>query len=281
VLFIHGIGVGLYPYTNFLRDINKTTEAEDDAELGIIIIEIMPISSRITHPALEKDAMIHEIQAILRYHSWSKCILVSHSYGSIISTHLLKSPLTAPLIGPIILVDPVSFLLHLPDVAYNFTARQPVHANEYLLWYFGSKDIGVAHTIARKFFWSENILWKEDLGVKGKKRGEGRNVTVVLSGKDLIVNTETVGQYLAASSSQRLAVKGKVFETLDRNGRATFTEIGNEATAAWKASPWTGSGLEILWFDHLDHGQVFDFEETRKPLIKAIGVYSAKGSVNN
>jgi pimeloyl-ACP methyl ester carboxylesterase len=129
VLFIHGIGVGLYPDTNFLRDLKSV--GRDDAEVGIIALEIMPVSSRITHPALERDVMVREIRAIIKHHGWSRFILVSHSYGSIISTHLLKSPLTAPLIGPVVLVDPISFLLHLPDVAYNFTARQPVRANEY------------------------------------------------------------------------------------------------------------------------------------------------------
>jgi hypothetical protein len=51
----------------------------------------MPVSSRITHPVLEKDAMVREIQGIIKNHSWSRFILVSRSYGSIISTYLLKS----------------------------------------------------------------------------------------------------------------------------------------------------------------------------------------------
>jgi pimeloyl-ACP methyl ester carboxylesterase len=134
VLFIHGIGIGLYPYTNFLRDLNKAGEfGGSHIGVGIIALEIMPVSSRITHPALEKDVMVREVQAIVKHHGWSKFILVSHSYGSIISTHLLKSPVTAPLIGPMVLIDPVSFLLYLLNVAYNFTARQPVRANEHQL----------------------------------------------------------------------------------------------------------------------------------------------------
>ena len=80
-------------------------------EVGIIALEIMPVSSRITHPALEKDVMVREVQAIVKHHGWSRFILVSHSYGSVISTHLLKSPLTAPLIGPMVLVDIALFTL--------------------------------------------------------------------------------------------------------------------------------------------------------------------------
>jgi hypothetical protein len=52
-------------------------------------------------------------------------------------------------------------------------------------------DIGVSHTLTRSFFWSDIILWKEDLG--------DRSVTYSLAGRDLIVNTEAVVSYLASS----------------------------------------------------------------------------------
>lgn len=275
VLFIHGIGIGLYPYTNFLRDIN--TAKEVDSSVGIIALEIMPVSFRITTQALDKDVMVREIHAIIKRHGWDKFILVSHSYGSITSTHLLKSPLTGPLIGPVVFVDPVSFLLHLPNVAYNFTARKPYRPNEYQLWYFGSKDIGVAHTLARRFFWSENVIWKEDLEGKWEGGKEGRNVTVVLSGQDLIVDTEAVRRYLTNTSSDRALANGEVVggpAALEK--KASETKISGEEKGQRTGRPWTGSGLEVLWFEELDHAQVFDAEKTRRPLIEAIGVYSVK-----
>jgi hypothetical protein len=132
--------------------------------------------------------MCSEIKAILVQHGWDKVVLVSHSYRSIVSTHLLKTSLTAHLIGPVLLIDPVSILLHLPDVAYNFTRRKPKRANEHQLHYFASRDIGVSHALSRHFFWAENALWEKDI--------EGRDVTVSLAGKDLIVNTEAVRKYL-------------------------------------------------------------------------------------
>ncbi|KAH7053500.1 hypothetical protein B0J12DRAFT_58231 [Macrophomina phaseolina] len=101
---------------------------------------------------------------------------------------MLHAPDIAPKIRSILLIDPVTFLLHLPDVAYNFIARNPTRANEHQLSYFASKDMGVAHTICRCFFWSENIMWKEDLA--------DRDVTVSLSGQDLIIDARTVGAYL-------------------------------------------------------------------------------------
>lgn len=250
VLFIHGIGIGLYPYVKFLSQINQANTANDeDGEIGIIAIEVMPISFRITNAMLEKDQMCHEILQILLKHGWGQVVLVSHSYGSIISTHLLHNETTMSFIGPTLLIDPVSFLLHLPDVAHNFTYRKPKRANEHQLYYFASMDMGVAHTLSRRFFWSQNILWRHEIG--------NRPITVSLCGKDLIVDTESVGRYLAGG----------------KNGHSSESQ-------AWKHMKWDGEGLDLIWFPDLDHAQVFDKKRTYQALIDAIREYSGtKGHV--
>ncbi|MCJ1421370.1 hypothetical protein MMC32_007733 [Xylographa parallela] len=243
VLFIHGIGIGLYPYVNFLAKLNCNEEDEaPDGQMGVIAIEMMPVSFRITSEMPEKDQMCEEILQIVNKHHWEKFVLVSHSYGSVISTHLLKHRKTASRIGPVLLVDPVSFLLHLPDVAYNFTCRPPRRANEHQLYYFASMDMGVSHTLARRFFWSENILWREDI--------DGRQLSVALSGQDLIVDTQAVGRYLA-------------------NGH-----VGILRDEEWQERPWKGEGLDVLWFQHKDHAQIFDTEKDYKRLIRVVRNYS-------
>jgi len=80
ILFIHGIGIGLYPYVNFLSELNSDDElGASDGELGIIAVEIMPVSFRITNSALQKDEMCEEIRTILKKHGWDEFVLVSHS----------------------------------------------------------------------------------------------------------------------------------------------------------------------------------------------------------
>ena len=82
VLFIHGIGIGLYPYINFLVEINESEESvAEDGDIGIIAIEIMPVSFRLTGAAQEKDELCEEVLQILQQHGWDKVVLVSHSYG--------------------------------------------------------------------------------------------------------------------------------------------------------------------------------------------------------
>lgn len=296
-MFIHGIGIGLYPYTNFLSELNSTAgleSADPNEQVGIIAIEVMPVSFRITHSALSRAEMCAEIEQILLEHllPGQKCVLVTHSYGSVITTHLLKEPATSALIGPVVLIDPVSILLHLPDVAYNFTRRQPKKANEHQLYYFASMDMGVSHTLGRHFFWNENVLWKKDM--------QGRRVTVSLGGKDLIVNTEAVGRYLSeepkptnghANENKKATGVLVDFEGRDDGDRSSASLSGGEGTEAedpsdgesddtdfdeeeWKSRPWKGTGIDVLWFKDLDHAQVFDKPATRRRVIDAITQYS-------
>lgn len=241
VLFIHGIGIGLLPYTRWLREINTHDPlSASDGEIGILAIELLPISFRLTRALPRPDELVAQISAILAHHNLSKVVFASHSYGTILTPHLLSSPLTAPKIGSTILIDPIPFLLHLPDVAYNFTARRPRHANEHQLWYFACTDMMVAHTLARGFFWSANVLWKEDL--------RGRDVTVSLSGRDLIVDTDAVGKYL--------------------NG----VDLKSEQRA-WRQSEWTGKGIDTLWWGTADHAQVFETVEGRAKLVRVVREY--------
>ena len=292
VVFIHGIGIGLYPYTNFLNELNShdgIEPSDPNEQVGIIAIEIMPISFRLTHHALGREAMCAEVDRIVSHHfPDQKFVLVTHSYGSVISTHLLKTPSIAGRIGPVVLIDPVSILLHLPDVAYNFTRRQPIRANEHQLYYFASMDMGVSHTLARHFFWNENVLWKKDVA--------GKKVTVSLGGRDLIVNTEAVGRYLTSDwgtepEYQNGCMNGNGNDAIlidlesDDAEEPAVQMRGGERTAAgeeqddeeWKYRAWKGTGIDVLWFRDADHAQVFDKKSTRRRLIQAIHSYCQNG----
>jgi hydrogenase maturation factor len=81
VLFIHGIGVGLYPYTNFLAELSAQDGDKDlvDGQTGIIAIELMSISSHLTVDTLLKNDICEEIELILEAYNWGKFVLVSHS----------------------------------------------------------------------------------------------------------------------------------------------------------------------------------------------------------
>ena len=144
--------------------------------------------------------------------------------------------------------------------------------------------MGASHTLAMHFFWSENILWKEDL--------EGRDVTVNLSGKYLIVDIEFISKYIASKNASwtdsssflidlenvlLVQVNGKAVQVCVSSMDSTTDDEGNLARDAWKQRPWKGKGINMLWFKSQDHAQVFDSPVTRRPLLSAIKAYCAEG----
>jgi len=225
ILFLHGIGIGIWTYLPFFSDL-----IAQDPDIGILIIEILPISMRMTSPPLNRNSNCRAISRILASLKILRLTLVSHSYGTVLSTHILHDPLLSPLVSSILFIDPITFLLHHPSVAFNFVYRTPRAANEWAMWYFASRDADISRTLSRHFFWTENILWKEDL--------RGRNVGVVLSGEDQISNTEDVRNYLTGEQ-----------------------EISQR---------WENGGLEVLFYPELDHGTIFCTKERRKPTLDVI-----------
>jgi hypothetical protein len=169
-----------------------------------------------------------------------------------IAAHLLHDEILKRRIGSVLLVDPVTFLLHLPDVAYNFTRRKPRRANEHMLYYFSSTDMCVANTIARHLFWAQNILWKEEI--------MDRNVTVSLAGRDMVTNPQAIARYL----------------TDERNGLDAF-DVGDDEDVLDEGNRrergWRGEGLDVLWYERLDHAGVFDRRSDYIRLVEVLKAY--------
>lgn len=239
VLFMHGIGVGLLTYIHFLADL-RAAKLRDNGNLGIIAIELLPISFRLTQPMPRRDELMIQLSTILRHHGWGDFTVCAHSYGSVVASQMLRDTTLEPRIHSMMLVDPVSIMLHLPAIAYNFTRRQPRMANEWQLWYFASTDPGVAHCLGRHFFWRDNIIWKEELlrtSMDADTDNRTRQVTISLASKDIILNVAAALGYLSTGS-----------------GADDQREL---------AAP----DIDVVTFPHLDHAQVFDAASDYRRLI--------------
>lgn len=279
ILVIHGIGIGLYPYVAFLREL-----AAQDPDVGILAVEILPISMHITAPPLARDAMCAAIMRILDAHGLHRVVVTGHSYGTVVAAHLLRrqqgtatnssttqgaeqppqeenhssvettatptnANLNEPTIVAAVLVDPIPFLLHHPAVAYNFVYRRPRHANEWQLWYFASRDADIARALARHFFWFESILFREDVMGAGRAGEKKPRVAVSLAGRDQIVDAQAVWTYLTGGEGEQ-------------------QRVGSGSCGP--PSRWARDGLEVLHFPELDHATVFDARADRAALLEVL-----------
>ena len=98
--------------------------------------------------------------------------------------------------------------------------------------YFCSTDLMIAHTLARRFFWSQHILWLEDL--------DNIPTFVVIGEQDHIVDISALWSYLTHSSPQ----DESVMETI--------------GSAGWDAREIAKSRRVQTWkFNRLDHAGFF------------------------
>lgn len=210
-----------------------------DPDVGIIAIEILSICNRITSPPLSASKTCDAIGHVLDDLKLPRVVVISHSYGTVVTAHLFRSAAFAPRISATIFIDPIPFCLHLPTVAYNFVYRVPKGANEWQLHYFASRDPDISRALSRHFFWTENVLWKDDLA--------GKRVAIVLSGKDQIVPSENVRQYLTGES--------------DVNEK--WTSTGDDGV------------LEVLFYPGIDHATIFDDREKIRQVLDVAHRYVA------
>lgn len=109
--------------------------------------------------------------------------------------------------------------------------------------------MGVAHTLARTFFWSENILWKEDL--------LNHHSTVFLCEMDSIVNAPAIREYMLGNAHVGVTADDGGSDQLQGLERLKGESESNSITTVW----CTG----------LDHGGAFDVAEWRATMKSTIG----------
>ena len=160
----------------------------------------MPIKMHITYPPLSRPKTIASITQILNSLNIAQFIIVSHTYGTVVATHILHDAHLSTRVAATLFIDPIPFLLHLPNNAYNFVYQNPCTANEWELLYFASRNPDISRAMSRHFFRTENLLWKKEL--------EGKHVCVVLSGDDQIVDVGEVRKYLTGEEEERGWEKG-------------------------------------------------------------------------
>lgn len=177
-----GIGVGAIQYYALIKQI-----MEINPERAMFIVSLPSISMKLTENVPSSAEMVPCISDMLASWGHRSAHFVGHSFGTILMSWILQR---APsMVSFATFIDPVCFLLVKPDVCYNFVYRPPSSPTQLLLSYFGARELFLAHSLSRNFFWSENIIWPEQLS---------KAALVVLSGRDSIVPAHSVRRYLTA-----------------------------------------------------------------------------------
>jgi len=215
-VFCHGIGVNVLPYRPLLNEMLEKASGR-----SFFLISLPHISMRIKEEVPSSTEMVACIGDMLESWGYSSAHFVGHSFGSLPMAWMAKK---APqYVSGMTFIDPVCFLLVKPDVCYNFMYRKPTDPTQLLINYFLAKELYIAHSLSRNFFWHQNLLWPEQL--------PGPSL-VVLSGRDSIIPAHSVRRYLTFYKQQHSLTSLKVlwFPNLG-HGEINFGPVGEAACA--------------------------------------------------
>ena len=181
IVFCHGVGVNLLPYVHFINEVLRQVSRGRD----IFLVSLPHISMRIKEDVPSSAEMVACLRDMLLSWDHTSAHFVGHSFGSIVVAWMCRNAKDTVAVATFL--DPVCFLLIKPDVCYNFMYRQPETATQLLMHYFVARELYIAHSLSRNFFWYQNLLWPEELQAP---------CMVMLSGEDSIVPAHSVRRYL-------------------------------------------------------------------------------------
>jgi len=185
IVFIHGVGCGLFPYSNLIRKLYKLNRP-------LFLVELPYVSMRMVEDVPPMEETVREIEEMLASKGFPKATFVAHSLGTAVFASIIKE--ARKCVGGCVLIDPICFLLHYPDVAYNFVYREPVAANEHATYLFGSSELYISYYFSRHFHWFQSALFISPRNMLPA------NTHIYLSEHDNIVPSSDVYKYLVKNN---------------------------------------------------------------------------------
>jgi pimeloyl-ACP methyl ester carboxylesterase len=242
VVFYHGICPGWLAYAGLIDSIVHAAGAGRDRDVFLVDLDCTKIKSLVfTMPSPEHHADC--VAAILAKHGVKKVSIVGHSFGSIAAAWFVKRHVD--MVAHVSMLDPVSLLLFFPEVAYAFLYRYPSTFVEWVIYLAAAKEITIAHTLYRNFWWYNNLLFLEDLPPH-------IGVIVGLSGSDEVNNATTLMEYVGKCRDLR------------QNAHA---EAGSDAPPP--------APIESVYWPGFSHGQVLVSPYAQRSFCKALGQHES------
>ncbi|KAG6915013.1 hypothetical protein DXG01_013918 [Tephrocybe rancida] len=207
LVFIHGLGMGLFQYSLVLRHLMRHF-----SDRPFLVLLQPQISQHIFHPRFLKPMTRHEtadrLANLLTHLDW-----VHRDLNDGNDTEEEKA-IAHSLVGK--RKKGVTMLSHSKGNTEQMTRYLDlIHlmkAMELLMRYFVATEIGVANLLARHFDWASNTLWFEDI----PNACDPSKAFFLLGGKDSILRSERVKRYLTSHGVKQ----GLWFDPTGSHGQA-------------------------------------------------------------
>lgn len=117
LVFLHGIGAGLVCYAEFVHQLSRQMNRP------IFLVELPYVAMHMVDNVPSATDTVTEISTMLNSFGYTKAVYISHSLGTGVSSWIMNmAPQT---VAGLVMIDPICFLLHYHNVAFNFVHRVP------------------------------------------------------------------------------------------------------------------------------------------------------------
>ena len=296
VVFVHGVGFGLLPYTGWVR---KLLHAASGAP---VLLYCLPAAAQQLGPELgwrrtpaQADQATWEMALALRRHGLRNATFVGHSLGTITLAWLTRR--RPKLVASSVFIDPICFLLHHAAVSRSFlysrSAAPPQDGaghgggaaalTQQVENFFITSEACTVNYFHKHFHWFANVLFSDELAAP---------TAVILAEGDQFIAVERVRASLeAAMAKSEAAAPGRAekmeVEEATAVEAAAAVEEGAAAAADAAVDDKLPSGGNTVRGAHylrrlqtfpVGHGQFMFDGAARRAALKAVRDAQAWGS---
>lgn len=206
IAFFHGLGVGLYPYLDFLADVSE--------HFDVVAFEFdqLTLSGR----SMTNVEAAAAVCGVIGGASPGTLVLAGHSYGAAIASAVYKR--SPDLVSGLVLMAPICFLMYRGEIQSRFfDAGAPV--SQRLM----ARNPTIQSAVREGMVWHESELWPQE--------ARDARFLVVLSRKDQLVPFERtkmhVEKHCGVSAGERevLCVDGRHGSSFSSQRRTAITRI--------------------------------------------------------
>jgi len=192
ILYIHGIAIS--HYNNFILNI--------DRERTIIFMENRFVKVQAFHFDVPDPTTYNlAVTEILATHNIEKVSVISNSWGTYISTWIVK--LNPHIISHLTMIEPITISIFLPDTIYAMLYEAPTTWVQYFTKYIIRNDLGFRNVLHRNVEWYNICLFLDEIP-------EHIGVLFCLSGDDEFLDCQLATEIITPFMDERNKTSGNV-----------------------------------------------------------------------
>ncbi|CAJ1437456.1 unnamed protein product [Effrenium voratum] len=240
LVFVHGLGVGLVPYFQFIYRL----ASRHSGELFVPEFPFLAMAPWESVPSARE--VVAQLQDMLAAHGHTAAHWHGHSFGCVVIGWVMKMSPSSLFYAT--LMEPAQFLVIKAEALTKILWGRPATSFEILIRYFAFRELFTVNLLCRNFFWEQSSMWPEDLRVP---------TIVSLAADDHIVQSTFVRRLLehekAARRLQRRLNSKKA--KIPTSGSSTDVRV-DTLNQPININKGQEPRLEILWNEKFFHGQI-------------------------